>query len=236
MPLPKDSDESEARAVVDRYARRDPNLRQRYDPLRPDVWQTMQERQRALLSYLAFHGRPLASLDVLEIGCGAGPNLLELLRLGFDASRLVGNELLPDRAALARHALPAAVRVVEGDALALPFAPGSFDLVYQSTVFTSILDDSFQQRLASRMWEWLRPGGAIIWYDFTFDNPRNADVRGVSLRRVRELFPAGRFKSQRLTLAPPISRRVCRIHPAAYTLFNSLPWLRTHVLAWIEKV
>ena len=39
----------------------------------------------------------------------------------------------------------------------------------------------------------------------------------------------------RLTLAPPISRRVTKVHPALYTLFNLLPFLRTHVLGWIKK-
>lgn len=235
MTKPSDSGDSEVRAVFERYAKRGAASRQQYDPLRPDVWQTMQEKQRALIELLAKHGHPLSSLDVLEIGCGAGANLLELLRLGFDASRLVGNELLPDRAAEARHRLPADVRLVEGDATALPFAPASFDIVYQSTVFTSLLDEEFRARLAARMWEWVRPGGAVLWYDFTFDNPSNPDVRGVPLSRIRELFPAGRITARRVTLAPPISRRVCRIHPAAYTLFNAVPWLRTHVLAWIAK-
>ncbi|HEX2009593.1 MAG TPA: SAM-dependent methyltransferase, partial [Roseateles sp.] len=103
------------------------------------------------------------------------------------------------------------------------------------TVFSSILDDGVQQGLADAMWRWLKPGGAVLWYDFIVDNPRNRDVRGVPLARVRQLFPEGRLSSQRLTLAPPLARLVCRAHPAAYTAFNSIPWLRTHVLAVIEK-
>ena len=75
----------------------------------------------------------------------------------------------------------------------------------------------------------------MLWYDFTVNNPRNPDVRGVPLARVRELFPHGHITTRRVTLAPPISRLVCRVHPAAYGLFNALPWLRTHVLCWIAK-
>lgn len=40
---------------------------------------------------------------------------------------------------------------------------------------------------------------------------------------------------KRMTLAPPISRRICKIHPHLYHVFNMIPWLRTHVLIWIEK-
>jgi len=228
------SGEHETQAIVQRYARRAPgNL---YDPLRPEVWQAAQERQRALMALLARHlHRPLAELDLLEVGCGGGDNLLDWLRLGCSPARVAGNELLPERAATARGRLPAATCVLEGDALQLPLAPASLDLVHQSTVFSSILDDGFQQRLAERMWQWLRPGGAVVWYDFTVDNPRNPDVRGVPLSRVRQLFPAGRIDVRRVTLAPPIARRVVRLHPAAWRVFNTLPLLRTHVLAWIEK-
>jgi hypothetical protein len=107
--------------------------------------------------------------------------------------------------------------------------------VFVSTVFSSLLDAAFQQRLADAMWRWLRPGGAVLWYDFTVDNPRNPDVRGVPLARIRRLFPQGALQARRVTLAPPIARRVVRLHPALYTVFNTVPALRTHVLAWIAK-
>ena len=78
-------------------------------------------------------------------------------------------------------------------------------------------------------------GGAVLWYDFTVDNPRNRDVRGVPLSRVRALVPHGRIATRRVTLAPPIARAVTRLHPALYTLCNTVPLLRTHVLCWISK-
>jgi SAM-dependent methyltransferase len=226
----------EPAAVAVRYARR-AGLQDRYSLLRPEVCQTVQERQRALLRLLRERaGDDLASLRLVEVGCGSGANLLELLRLGFAPAHLCGIELLPDRQAQARAALPAATQVLLGDACAAPIATGSQDLVLQSTVFSSLLDDAFQQRLADAMWSWLKPGGAVLWYDFTVDNPRNADVRGVPLQQVRALFPAARgIDARRVTLAPPLARALCRVHPALYTLFNLVPPLRTHVLAWIEK-
>jgi len=50
-------------------------------------------------------------------------------------------------------------------------------------------------------------------------------------------------KGERITLAPPtcgersrtVARRVCRIHPGLYDIFNAMPFLRTHVLAWVGK-
>ena len=227
---------NEPRAVAERYARRVSG--DRYSLLRPDVWQTVQERQRALLALFGRRGwshADLAALRLLEVGCGAGGNLLELLRAGIRPEHLSGVDLLPDRIEAARAVLPPAVALHEGDALALDLPPASLDIVFVSTVFSSLLDDAFQQRLADALWCWVRPRGAVLWYDFVFDNPRNRDVRGVPLARVRALFPQGQVTASRVTLAPPIARAVTRLHPSLYTVFNTLPLLRTHVLCWIAK-
>ncbi len=220
---------TELQRIAERYARRDAG--DRYSLLRPEVWQMWQERQRVLLKLLARRPGQPAEWRATEVGCGAGGNLLDLLRLGLMPAHLTGVELLPERLAAARAALPEGVTLLAGDASAAPVAPGSQDLVLQSTVFSSILDDALQQRVADAMWRWLKPGGAVVWYDFTVNNPRNPDVRGVPLRRVRALFPQGHFTARRVTLAPPLARAL----PAAYGLLNAVPWLRTHRLVLIEK-
>ncbi len=230
----------ELQAVVERYARRDPQD-PRYSLLRPEVRHSVHERQRATLALLAQLQRqqpqwpPLQGLRLVEVGCGNGSNLLELLRYGFAPRNLVGLELLPDLVQAARAQLPDALHILQGDASAAPIEPASQHIVLASTVFSSLLDGAFQQQLAASMWSWLQPGGGVLWYDFTFDNPRNPDVRGVPLTRVRELFPEARIDARRVTLAPPLARIVCAWHPSLYTVFNAVPLLRTHLLAWIHK-
>ena len=224
----------EAGELEARYARR--RSADRYRLSNPDVWLTLQERQRAMLHLFARKGlRDFAALDLVEVGCGAGGNLLELLWLGFDPARLVGIELIAERYAAARRNLPQALRLHCAEASTVDLGAASQDIVYVSTVFSSLLDAAFEQRLAAAIWSWVRPGGGVLWYDFTLDNPRNADVRGVPLRRVKALFPAGVVEASRITLAPPLARAVVRLHPALYTALSVLPMLRTHVLAWIGK-
>lgn len=227
--------DAEAAAVRARYARReagDP----RYRLTNPAQLHAAQQRQRVLTALLRRHGHAdLSRTTLLEVGSGGGGNLLELLWLGFEPANLCGIELLEARHATARERLPAALRLFQGDALQVD--PGSAvpcDLVLASTVFSSILDDDVQQRLAGRIWSWLKPGGAVVWYDFAVDNPRNRDVRGVAAARLRALFPHARAEVHRVTLAPPLARATAR-WPALHGALQSVPFLRTHRLAWLAR-
>jgi SAM-dependent methyltransferase len=218
-----------------RYARR-AALADRYSILRPEVQAMLFERQRAMLRLLRERAPAvLADLRIAEVGCGSGGNLLDLLRWGCTPQRLIGIELLPERAAQARAVLPAALRLIERDAVQADIAPASQELVLAFTVFSSILYDGLQQALAAAMWRWLTPGGAVLVYDFAVDNPRNADVRGVPPSRLAALFPEGGLLARRVTLAPPLARAACAVHPTLYPLLNTLPLLRTHRLVWIAK-
>lgn len=208
--------------------------------LNPAVWQTLQERQRVFLRLFADLGwTDLSRRTLLEVGCGTGGNLLEFLRLGFMPRHLRGIELLFERHEHACEILPSALRLIHGDALGDEahrlIAPASQDVVLQSTVFSSLLDDRQQEDLADAMWRWVRPGGGVLWYDFTVDNPRNSRVRGVPVERIRQLFPQARLRIKPVTLAPPLARWACSRHPALYPVLNALPWLRTHVVVWAAK-
>jgi SAM-dependent methyltransferase len=226
----------ELRAIEERYhRRRHPANVGLYHPLDAYVVATRQERERGLVRWARRNRlRPVGDRRVLEVGCGSGINLLELIRLGFNPRHLVGIDLLPDRAELAKRQLPADVTILTGDAAALDFGSEPFHAVLAFTVFSSILDDDFQRRIAARMWELVEKGGGVLLYDFVLNNPKNRDVRAVPLRRMHQLFPEGAMSWRRLTLAPPIGRRLCAILPGLYPIAN-VPLLRSHVMCWIEK-
>ena len=162
-----------------------------------------QEKERAYLAILSrFDPAAVKTMKVLEIGCGGGANILQFLRWGFLPENIKGNELLADRCADARHILPAAVEIIEGDACTLCLPDRSFDIVMASTVLTSIFDKSFRIKLAKKMWALVKPGGAVLWYDFIYNNPANADVTAIPRREVLELFPEAHPFTRKVTSRP----------------------------------
>ena len=173
----------------------------------------------------------IPSLRVLEIGSGDGNNLLLFRRLGVPWANLYANDLVDDHAERARYNLPGGT-FLRGDATELSHRR-FFDVVLQATVFTSILDDDFKQRLATKMLELVKDDGIVIWHDFKFDNPRNPDVKGIGKKEIRRLFAqAASIEFSSVTLAPPVGRRVGRW----YGVLNGVvPFLRSHLLAVIER-
>ena len=97
---------------------------------------------------------------VLEVGCGAGTDLIRFARHG---ARVSGVDLAPSSIALARQnfaysGLPAELIVADGEAL--PFRDGSFDLVYAHGVVQYTSSDRALITECRRM---LRPGGVAVF-------------------------------------------------------------------------
>lgn len=235
-PSSNDILKKEIENIKHRYLNRENIPSFKYSPLNPAIFMTNQEKERAIIKWLqCFDFSLIRELKLIEIGCGSGQNLMQFVKLGFTPKLLIGNELLSERVTSAREKLPIELKIIEGDALELDFPSNCFDIVFQSMVFSSILDKDFRYALAKKMWQLVKPGGGILWYDFIYNNPRNKDVKGIKLDEIKLLFPHGKIKKWKLTLAPPISRGITRIHPVMYNVFNSFPFLRTHILCWIKK-
>jgi SAM-dependent methyltransferase len=193
------------------------------------------ERVRVLQGVLRDHGLlPLAGRDILDVGCGAGRALAELLRWGASRDTLHGIDLLPVEVERARRTLPG-VDVCEGNAEQLPFDDASFDVVTLFTVFTSILDDDMQRNVAREVHRVVRPGGSVAWYDFRVANPYNRNVRGMSRAAIRRLFPGWALDLRPLTLLPPLARRLGPATPVLYPALTRLPFLLTHYAGLVTR-
>jgi SAM-dependent methyltransferase len=91
---------------------------------------------------------------VLDLGCGAGRHSFEALRRG---GRVVAVDAA-DSELRQVQAMVAALAVVQGDALQLPFADGTFDRVIAAEVLEHVTEDGAAMRELARL---LRPGGTL---------------------------------------------------------------------------
>ena len=209
-----------------------------YSMFDPAQMLAVQERERKLLKRLAacgFHST-LERARILEIGCGTGFWLREFIRWGARPENIVGIDLLPQRIASAQSLCPSGVTLSCQSATDLHNLPCSFDLVLQSTVFTSILEPQMKRRIANEMLRVLSPGGLIVWYDFHMSNPANPDVHGIKREEIKELFPGCHIQLERMTLAPPLGRPIARISPTLYRAAAAIKLLSTHYLGLIRKL
>lgn len=189
------------------------------------------EREKIYAEILqARFGKKVREIKVLEIGAGAGGNIPFFLKLGIRPNHFYANELMDYRIKHLKEKFPE-IHVLEGDASVLNF-DFKFDVIFQSTVFSSILDPKLRKSLASTMENLLHDDGIVLWYDFVFDNPKNKNVKKVELQEIKQLFENLQVvRREKTTLAPPIGRRIGH----AYPLINIFPFLRTHLIVELDK-
>lgn len=194
----------------------------------------LQQRQRSLLRCLKRSGfNDISKPTILEVGCGHGGVLTEFLGFGASPSHLFGIDLLADRLADAHRRLPAC-GLANADGQSLPFPAATFDLVLQFTALSSVLDPLVRRNICLDMFRVLKPGGLILSYDFWL-NPTNPQTRGMRPKEIRQLFPGCRFEFQRITLAPPITRKLVNISWTLCLILEKLKLLNTHYLVAISS-
>lgn len=192
--------------------------------------------ERGILASLRLHRlEPLHSRRILEVGCGSGYWLRQFIQWGARPENLMGVDLLEERVAEAIKLCPPQVNIHRENAAALRVANGTFDLVFQATVFTSVLDPNLKRQIAAEMVRVTRDDGLILWYDFRVNNPWNADVKAIKCHEIQSLFPGCDVRVRPVTLAPPLVRRLAPYSWLGCYLLEKIPSLCTHYLGVIRK-
>lgn len=180
-------------------------------------------------------GHDLARLRIVDVGCGSGGFLRQLISWGARPTNLAGTEYQEDRLDQARAATADGVCWHIGDLDV--FADGSLDLAVANTVFSSILDGQMRLALAADMWRVLKPGGWAMVFDFRYNNPSNRNVRKIGRPELQSWWPrAASCRYQTLLLAPPVARRLAGAPRLASELLATfVPPLRSHFIYMAQK-
>ena len=106
------------------------------------------------------------------------------------------------------------------------FDDGLFDITTESTMFVQITEDHWAQNIASEMLRVTKPGGYIVLIDWRYSKPGNTDYKGVSRRRIADLFGVGKYTTVRTrtrgALVPPLGRALSRYASMLYFLMQAL--------------
>jgi SAM-dependent methyltransferase len=126
----------------------------------------------ALVRNIAYYFRKyvpenkIKNLHFLELGCGAGPNLLWLAKKGI---RVSGIDISPLALKIARHVFEEAKlceqigRFDEGSVTETPYEDESFDGILEACVFQH-LDKSDRIKAFEEVKRLLKPGGVFVGY------------------------------------------------------------------------
>lgn len=180
--------------------------------------------------------KEFATKSLLEVGCGGGSWIAKWTTLGIPQRSLYGVDIMEEYVDASKKLTPFPENIHAASITHLPFADEAFDLVSQSTLFTSILDPQARQKGAQELLRVLKKGGYVFWYDFRYPSPQNPNVRQVNKKELYTLFPHCKIYVVSLTLLPPLLRRVAPLSLTLCSLLEKIPFLRSHYLAIIQKM
>lgn len=192
----------------------------RNDPLRnPGVLFQNLAFQRSVVEALRAIGVS-KEWRILDVGCGGGFSLLQLLTYGLDPEQLYGMDIVEDRIELGRRRFPS-LNLQFGDAQAMDFADASFDLAMESTMFVQITDLDMSRRIAQEMLRVVRPGGHILLTDWRYSGGKQG-YAALSTARIKQLFEVGQrsriVHRSHGALIPPLGRTLSKYAPSLYFL------------------
>lgn len=113
--------------------------------------------------------KPIETLRVLDVGCGAGRSTRALLEFGILPENLTGVDIREEDIEYSSHMNPA-INFKLVSSLQDIKELGDFDLCCQCTVFSSIKDPQERLHLAEAITSAVKPGGHLFWWDRRYAN------------------------------------------------------------------
>ncbi|KAJ5812192.1 hypothetical protein N7474_008493 [Penicillium riverlandense] len=143
------------------------DIRLAYDDMAPTYLTWTESTHGVRLSYveamLKHHSHPneeATGMNILELGCGAGVPVTELLASRENTS-VTANDISAAQIALAKQRLPESVRLIQGDMMDLTFDKEHFDAVLAMYSIIHLPRDE-QTTMLHRIYGWLKPGGYFL--------------------------------------------------------------------------
>ncbi len=182
----------EEKRAMEEYSRRDAHYPWNdwklniYHPRHP-VGNLFHEHNRELLVEAVNNLQwDLSTMQILDVGCGYGAWLRNLVEIGAAPQNCVGIDLSDSRLSVARQK-NMSIRWQRENVASMPFTDGSFDLVLQVLLFSSILDPVTRLSAAREIRRVLKTDGYILWIDLS--GGKLLDLISISFADIIKYFP-----------------------------------------------
>lgn len=175
-----------------------------YHPRNP-IGELFNEHNRHVLIEALNHLEiELSGQRILDVGCGYGNWLRSFVDIGAEADKCFGIDLSASRIDVARQK-NSLINYQEQSLFSLPFNESDFDIVFQSVVFSSILDTTSRIACATEMKRVLKNNGLLIWLDLI--HTKSPELHAFKKSEVHELFTDLKLVYQK-KVQPSYFRRV----------------------------
>ncbi len=199
----------------------------------------LRERHKALAHCLKLIDRKqkLHDLEMLDVGCGNGLFINEMIGMGIDPGRVCGLDLFQDRIDSARSHVPASVTLQRADFLTIR-PEAKYNLICLCTTLSSIPEDGARVKFLKHTRQHLKAGGFLLIYDFdrsrswsksVFVKPITTDV--IATESATRLLWRARVTPS-FFLGHRLTRRLPWINPILFWL----PPLKTHFVGLFQAL
>jgi demethylmenaquinone methyltransferase/2-methoxy-6-polyprenyl-1,4-benzoquinol methylase len=158
------------------------SIAKRYDLLNHLLSGNVDKRWRRIVAKRVREKVSSSSSRILDVACGTGD--LSLTLFETTGAGVVGTDFCRPMLAIAAGKTSGRVRLIEGDALDLPFRDGTFDVV---TIAFGLRNLANVEGGLAELARVLKPGGWVAVLEFS--KPANAILRPVFSLYFRKLLP-----------------------------------------------
>ncbi len=205
----------------------------------PEVLFQVLAMEAALIRAMRFVQHTPSAAEVLDVGCGGGADILQLVRMGYDPLKITAIDIQEERVVAARRLYPQ-INFIIADATRMDFEDNRFDLVFESTMFATLPADAERVAIAAEMVRVCKPGGYLFLVDWRTPKLRDPNYKALTGGELRRLFTVGTTTSLVAVcggaLVPPVGRFLSSHLSSLYFLVARLfPFLVGQVAYVLRK-